>query len=522
MRYATCETWAEWLERNDGISVHARTIYLRLKDNLTRHKTAKNNHNHMVPVFSEIDIRRACADLIDSSLTQIKAAGFVMVNGVRHGTIPALAHVLGISKSGLFSRLHSSAIQPIRGKRRGGQLCDLWSEPKAREVCADLVAADLPRCDSRGVADIDGVRHRTLASLAEVLGIHTKSISVRLSKTVICPIRGKKRGGQIRDLWPEPAVRKACVDLLGPNLPVCGKNGFACIDGVRHGTIASLARLFGVSIPTIIRSLRRSVVVPSSGKDIQGKPVDLYPEPVIRDLVSHLLIKVPKCGADGFACIDGVRHGSIHSLESLLGVTSKVIFRQIAASGLKPVSGKSSQGRRIDLWPEPRIRELCKDYIGPGILQCNKEDFVMINGICHRTAESFARIFELSPGSVKSRLASSDLVPIRGRIKNGVVNFYPEPAVRELCADLLDPHLPHCDEDGFIDINSIRHGITTAFARILGIDKSTIRSYLVSSGLAPVRGKSKNGALVDLWPEPAVRELCKDVQRRKKPKPKSE
>ena len=80
------------------------------------------------------------------------------------------------------------------------------------------------------------------------------------------------------------------------------------------------------------------------------------------------------------------------------------------------------------------------------------------------TVASLAKKFKVSLGTLLSRISESGIVPIRGRDKSGRVHdFYPEPQVRELCADLLAP-LPVVGKSGFITLNGVRYGTVKAFA----------------------------------------------------------
>jgi len=289
MRYATCETWAEWLEKNEGVSVSADTIRNRL----------------------------------------------------------CIARVFGISARHTNKRVNKN---------------NLFAESDVRRACVDHLGPNIPVCDEDSFTYIDGIRYSTIGALTRLIGVSKPTISHRLASSGIIPIRGKMQGGQLRDLYPEPQVRGLCIDLLDPNLIQVGEDGFIIIGSIRYGTIGALARLLGISSRPISSRLACSDIVKAHGKDTMGHPVDLWPEPAVRELCASLLDPgLPCCDEDGFVDIGGVRHGTKLSLAPLLGISHHAISYRLASSGIASVRGKAKDGNLRDLYPEPRVRELCKD-----------------------------------------------------------------------------------------------------------------------------------------------------------------
>jgi hypothetical protein len=512
MRYATIKTWADWFEKNEGVNLGRKTIKDGLREIAANPCMGKDRHNHIAAFFSEADVRRACADLLNPELIQCDADGFADINGVCHGTFNSLAKRLGLSESCVKHHFVSSGISPVRGKGRGSRMVNLWPEPKARELCVDLLGPNIPVCGEEGLVNIEGVRHGTVAAIARLIGISEGAISHRLVASDISFVRGKVNGVLVK-LYPEPVVLKLCAEKLDSNLYRCGPDGSVKIDGVRQGTVGFFVRLFGVCDETISRYLASSGATSIRGKNKIGHLVDLWPEPVVRKLIEDCYNPdIPQCGEDGFAIIGGVRYGAKKSIAQLIGVSYDIVSSHLDSSKLSPILGKDIHGVMRKLYPEPAVREICALVANPKLHQCDKGNFTEIDGDRHGTISAFAHILGISGNAISNRLVSSSLSPTIGKDAQGVVRkLYSEPQIRELCADLLNLDLPRCGKDGFADISGIRHGTITFLARTLKVSGPTIESRIATAHLDSVRGKDMGGHIVNLYSEPALRELCADL-----------
>ncbi|MBI5422220.1 hypothetical protein HZA44_03745, partial [Candidatus Peregrinibacteria bacterium] len=226
------------------MQIHGETIRRRLNEAGEIGETARNRVGRLLwnAYFTEQGVRYACADLLDPSLLVCDPGGFTEIAGIRHGTVGALARLLGISSDSIASRLASSGLATIKGKANGGQLVDLWPEPLVRKLCTDLIGKVC--CDTDGFAIVSNVRYATKATLHQMWGLSPNTVNSRIAKSHIEPISGRDSQGRPCDLYPEPAVREACANLLGK--PTCGLDGFVVVGGVQHGTVAAFARFFDI------------------------------------------------------------------------------------------------------------------------------------------------------------------------------------------------------------------------------------------------------------------------------------
>jgi len=364
MRYASCETWAEWFEGHEGVRILGETIRDRLKG---AKKIGEDGRGRLGQLFkgayySEQDVRDACADLL-RQVPLFGRDGFVEIGGIRYGTVKFLAGFFGVSAHSIFNRLGSSDIIPVCCRSRGGRLYDLYSVSQVQKLLLNLLDPTLIRVGDDGFADIAGVRHGSKEAFANLLGISTRSISSRLSTSGLMPVRGKDSENKPVDLWSESAVYDLCVDLLDSTLIRVGEDGFVFISGVRHGKIVSFSRIFRVSIPTILKRLRSSGIVPVRCRGRVGRLCDLYPETAVRELCADLLAPLPVAEESGFVMVNGVRCGTIPALARLLGLGRNTVRRRLVISTVVSVPGRDGGGKLCDLYPEPAVRELCRDLI---------------------------------------------------------------------------------------------------------------------------------------------------------------
>jgi hypothetical protein len=258
-----------------------------------------------------------------------------------------------LEKAGIIGRI-------ARGKA-GNVLNSLCSERDVRQLCADLLSPLLV-ADKSGCIIEKNIRYGTFRALARMLGLSPSKITSSIESIGLSPMLGKDANGHIQKFYPELAVREVCADLIAP-MPIADKSGFVVVGGVRHVTISAISHLLGICHKSIAYRLHRFGVAPVHGKTSDGNLNDFYSEPRIREVCADLLAPMPQSDANGFVIIDGVRHATILALVRLLGISQKTIESRFRASGLVASRGKTYHGKICSFYPEPAVRELCRDLI---------------------------------------------------------------------------------------------------------------------------------------------------------------
>ena len=307
-----------------------------------------------------------------------------------------------------------------------------FSEQDVRSACADLLRP-MAQANEFSFIVLDSFRYGTVFAWSEELGLSTATIKSRLNSANAIPIKGKNNQGNLRDFYPEPAVRAACADLLRP-MPEGDGAGFVMVNGVRHGTMNAWALELSIPKTSVFRHLTLATMVTVRGKDSKGKPCNFYPEPAVRaacvDLDPHML----KTDKSGFLDLAGVRHGTAFAWSRELGISQQPVANRIN-SVKSAIDEKGPDGRKRKFYPEPAVREACADLLRP-MPQADGKGFFSLDGIRHASISVWARELGIHPNTIAKRLGA--LPSVEGRDSAGSVrDFYPKPAVRAACADLL-------------------------------------------------------------------------------------
>ena len=84
---------------------------------------------------------------------------------------------------------------------------------EVQALCADL-CLKIPQADKSGLFEKDGVCYGTRKALARAFGMEHTTVRSRVKSSSIQSIKGRTKGGAMRDFYPEPAVREVCADLI--------------------------------------------------------------------------------------------------------------------------------------------------------------------------------------------------------------------------------------------------------------------------------------------------------------------
>jgi hypothetical protein len=518
-RFGTPQGWAKWFERHEGVRISDGTIRKKMKEAGVIGETARNKINHLVEgsYFSEGMVRRACGNLLDQGFVQAGSDGFAEVDGVRHGSVPGLSRLLGISPEAIFRRLDGAGLATVRCKDKTGWPCEFYSEPEIRRLCADLLA-ELPLADEDGFIEVAGESCGTIPALAQLFGLNYDTIESRVRSSGIIPILGKGKSGRIYEYFPKTAVGKLGCDAL-MLLPMSDMSKFLMMDGVRYGTINGLADFLGIAKATVFRRVKGSTVRSIAGRDESGNHGQYYPEPEIRRLCADLLTELPLADESNLITVDSECHGTISALSLKLGISEPSIKKRLEEADVAHTFGRARNGNRVKFFPESAVRALCADLLGDD-LRADKSGFVEVNGVRLGVVRGLVRSLGVGEKVMFKRIRNAGLVSYLGRdFKNRSVELYPEPEVRRLCADLMC-EVPRADEFGFVEVDGVRLGNVSALARWFGVSQNAINHRLKASRIIPVSGRLVKGQACDFYPEPAIRELCRDLLERKKSNPK--
>lgn len=132
-------------------------------------------------LYREIDVRTVFPTF---GIPSADSDGFVMISGVRYGTMEAWSKMLGISRSTLVIRFKETG-QNVEDVSQlafsiGSATAKFYSEPDVRRACEDL-SQDLPKADTDNfIRTKEGKTYATVKRWGETFGISENAVKKRM------------------------------------------------------------------------------------------------------------------------------------------------------------------------------------------------------------------------------------------------------------------------------------------------------------------------------------------------------
>jgi len=350
--------------------------------------------------------------------------------------------------------------------------------------------------------------------------INQRSIFNRLQKTEVIGVTARNRIGLlVKDAYySENDVKSACHDLLKP-MPKADESGFFVKDRIRYGTVHSWGEELNIVKNSIYRLLRKTKLQAVDGKDRCGKITKFYTEADIRSVCVHLLQDVPQVDKSGFFEKDGIRFGSVKSWSEELGIGQRTILTRLKKVKIRTTKCRNGSGRIFDYYPESDIRSLCSDVLTP-MPQADESGFFEIDGVLYGNIKVWAEELGIAPSCLTEKIRQEKVEGVDGKYRTtkGIAKFYPEPEVRQSCADLLQP-LPQADEAGFFEKDGDKYGTAYSWSYCFPISDAAIQSRLNRSGAKRIKGKDRGGRIATFYSQSDISSACADlIEKQSNPK----
>jgi len=214
---------------------------------------------------------------------------------------------------------------------------------------------------------------------------------------------------------------------------------------VRYANAENWAKYFketeGVQIHgvTIRHKLREAGKIGINGRDKIGRVLRnaFFSEADVRSACADLLQPLPQADKNGFFEIGDMKYGTIRAWSKTLEISVTGVAGRIKAYNLQGIKGKDSQRNIRDFYPEYAICQICGDLLAD-IPRADPEGFFEKDSQKYGTIEAWSRVIGISTPAISSRIKSNNLQGIKGKDRSGQVQvFYPESAIRKICADIL-------------------------------------------------------------------------------------
>lgn len=459
--------------------------------------------------YSETAIRTACFHLLKHP--QAGKDGFLTLekNGEKKilGSCNAWARKFQISDTYIYK--HMRDIVGITGRDSGGRVIEngFFEEQQIRVACSEMLS--LPLADENGMIRI-GTGEKVelyghVQNWRKFFVVGRKLIEKRITDLPF--IRGRLLDGSITNFYSQRLITSCIAESLEQK-PRCDEQGFVIINEnnspVKFGHINAWARKLNIHPASLAGRLKGVNTI--TGLDFQNRPVFLFPEEIIRKKAKTLLSDANRADSSGFIQLEE-RYGTISAWAAELGISDPAISKRIKESNTKGITGKDRVGHLLvnSFYPESKIKAICKD-ICQDVPAPDSSGFIVIerDERC-ATIKTWSHELNISESSIRKRLNGVIGIsgkPIRGRFcPNG---FFPEKTVREKCKDLLED-LPRT-EDGFLIIETVKYGTSSAWGEKLSLSPETIRKKM--KDVTSLIGKAPDGHRCILYSEKDVREKC--------------
>ena len=354
----------------------------------------------------------------------------------------------------------------------------------------------------------------------EGIAVSAFTITCRLKKAKKIGIDARNKTGTVlkNAFYSEVDIHSACSDILRP-LPQTDKNGFFEKDGQQYASINTWSKIFSVAHRTIQKYLQQSKINSTEGKDNYGHIISFYSESEINQACSHFT-SLPKADESGTIEVGGDRYILIGTLVKTTGFSYSAIKSRIESSDVWHIEGRDKKGRPFTFFKEKELLILCSELLKEHHVS-NGKGFIEVDGVKYGTVGALSRGFNVSKDIIRRVIKSHSIKAVKGKRVGGQVgDFYSEATVYKAC-EYLFQDVDQTDENGCFEKGGVQYRTIYGFSKVIGVTSATIKKKLKNVSIKPIKGRNRLGRILDLYPEPAVREACADLlEKRQKANPK--
>jgi hypothetical protein len=343
----------------------------------------------------------------------------------------------------------------------------------------------------------------------EKISIGINTIRRRLEKAGITAQVARGGTGRKYPYFSEADVRKVCADIFTP-VPKADKTGFFEMNGEKYATVEAWTKVLPISKSPIIDHLKKAGINGMEGKTSQGRLTIFYSESDVLEVCRELIDEsLPQADDTGFIHMNGEKYETVTIWARTLGIDDKAIKRR--KDVLTGIKGRAKGGVIRIFYPESSVRKCLNVTEKKNLPQANKYNFIVLNGIEHRTVGSWAQELKLDTKSIRRRLKKHRIKSIKGITYNGAIrDFYSDADIRIICDDLTG-NLPQADEKGFFEKDGVKYGTSESWSRVLPICGPAISERLKRANIESIAGKIMSGNRLEFYSEEDVQCACADL-----------
>ncbi len=346
------------------------------------------------------------------------------------------------------TRLRNTKSVGVKARDKIGRVFTFYSESAVREACANILVK-MPQANKEGFFELDGESYGSIGALAKKLNTSHSNLEKIIKNIKLQGITAKDIHGVIRQkkYYKNSEALKIAVDMSN-STPQADSDGFFRQDGEKYGSTTGWSKELKISETTIKKKLKIAKSYGITAMDTHGRLREnaYFSESIIQEVLSDLLVQCPQANKEGCIELDSVKYACANvwaryfKKSENITIGERAIRKQLKIEGVSGITGRDAARiiRIKAFYSEADVREACADLL-QDLPRADESGFFEKEGVRYGTLNSLAKVLGAPRGGGMDRKIKSIIQPIKGRIKSGnIVNFYPEPAVREACADLLD------------------------------------------------------------------------------------
>ncbi len=290
-RYATIGTWVE-VFKSEGLNISHGGIRKRLSKLEVIGLTARDKTGRLLKncFFSESVVRQLLTDLFQVGVPVVAENGFFENEGERYSSVKGLSCTLKISENLVKKGIKSGLVRSIT-VRASGRIRTFYSEADIAEALGAIM--QLPQADDDGFIEKDGKRYAAVKTLERLFKVSHPTIKRGVESTNCPSLTGVGKGRRSKIYYLISSLRTYFSERTD-DLPQADDEGYIYRNGQRYGTAKSLARILGVSDPTIRKQARVHALPSFRGIEKRGHVVDFYSELDLQRLCADLIAKHKK------------------------------------------------------------------------------------------------------------------------------------------------------------------------------------------------------------------------------------
>ena len=269
--------------------------------------------------------------------------------------------------------------------------------------------------------------------------------------------------------------------------------------------ISFLVELSGLHVRTITRYLKS--LNPRKCRSLSGRIVNIYDfNQVIQICPAILQLKHNISSLNNYVLIKGEKYAPISFLAQEFNLNARTIREYV--KDLIPVKAKPLKGRHVKLYKVNEVKAVCASLIDSQIVIVDNNGLAIVNGEHYASLAEIVKKLKISKHNIKK--FAKDLTPIKGKPHRGrLCVLYNLNQVKIACADLLTPGLLIADKDGWVTKNGQNYSSLSTIAKELKISTEAVEKRV--NKLATIKGKNRNGRLVEFYRFDQVKSACADI-----------